>query len=393
MNTSTDTPSAGLLQKTAIALFEERKYAEAAEAYRRLLELKPYNLHALSTLGAILFQMGELQESVDTLERYVRLEPDNISHLSLAATATKALGKDPTLLLTRIIDAPMRKPLRDIASKMWAALLLGRPADAFAFRIEGLNVMDWEELAQLYRAPDLQAAIQALPPVDGGPTCGPRPLLYAGGDGVYAERFAPELIASALAHCPGCDFHLHVMNPGTYRPSEALSQFPKDRVSWSTEDMGPCDKILFSPRRYIRMSQFRNATNRTMILVDTDSVINGDIVKALPQKFDVVVYDRPDQSWAHQMVNGGFLAVAPTGKDFLDFVAAYILSFESRGIPKWFDDQFGIVSAREWFRYNVADVSIDTAPPHMMNVKADFDPACLIWHFKGPQKLQGPGNG
>ena len=133
------------------------------------------------------------------------------------------------------------------------------------------------------------------------------------------------------------------------------------------------------------MSQFVARTPRTLILVDTDSVINGDIVSALPAKFDVVVYDRPDQVWAHQMVNGGFLAVAPSGKDFLDFLAAYILYFESRGEAKWFDDQFGIVTTREWFRRNVPEVSIIDAPRHMMDLKTERDPNSLIWHFKGPK--------
>ncbi len=374
------------LQKLGTALNGERRYAEAIAVYRKLLALQPDHGQALAMLGHLLFQLDQFAEAGDVLERSLNSNPHHINQLGLTALSKKFVGLPYQHFLTHILEVPARKPPRDILTQMWAALLLDQPELAFSFRIEGLNIMDWADMAALYRASDLQAKIQThFSAAVGGFPAGTRPLIFAGGDGIYAARFAHDLISSALANSPGCDFHLHVMNPGAYNPAEALAAFPKDRLSWSTEEMGPVNKILYSPRRFIRMSQFVARTPRTLILVDTDSVINGDIVGALPAKFDVVVCDRPDQVWAHQMVNGGFLAVAPSGKDFLDFLAAYILHFESRGEAKWFDDQFGIVTTREWFRRNVPGMSIINAPRNMMDLKAERDPNSLIWHFKGPK--------
>src|SRR5690606_17768566 len=100
---------------------------------------------------------------------------------------------------------------------------------------------------------------------------------------------------------------------------------------------------------------------------DMDSVINGDVFGALPSQADVVVYDRPGETFAHQMINCGFIATTPRGKDFIDFIAAHILHFEAAELPKWFDDQFAVVVAREWFQRNVPDMSIAAAPRQMMD--------------------------
>lgn len=213
-----------------------------------------------------------------------------------------------------------------------------------------------------------------------------RPLLYAGGDGVYAERFARELIESALSKSPDCDFHIHLMNLGTFNPDEAFKMFPKDRVTWTIEDMGPCDKILFAPRRWIRLAQIQWQVERKIILIDTDTIVNGDIPGALPEQFDVVLYDRSEDPWAHQMVMGAFIAISPGGRDFTDFLAAYILHFEDAKIPKWFDDQFNMVAAREWFRRHVPDMAIKDCPKHMLDWTGTHRPECLVWHAKGDLK-------
>jgi len=270
---------------------------------------------------------------------------------------------------------------------MWAALTLGDSKLAFSFRLNKLNVMSWEDLGTLYKREDLDSRLEALPKLHGTlPNNTGGPILYAGGDGIYAERFAYDLIASALSKCPVCDFHFHVMNPGSFKPDEAFGDFPKTRLTWTMEEMGECQKILFSPRRYLRLAQIHRRLTRMMILVDTDSVINGDVLAALPEKFDVAMYTRPDEPWLHLAALGAFLAVPPSGRDFIDFVAAYILHFEERGIPKWFDDQFGLVSARGWLQEHVPDLAIRDIAREVVDSTGTCSPKSLIWHAKGKMK-------
>lgn len=74
------------------------------------------------------------------------------------------------------------------------------------------------------------------------------------------------------------------------------------------------------------------------------------------------------------------------GRDFTDFLAAYILHYEELGTPKWFDDQFNMVSAKFWFQRNVRSMSIKDCPKHMMDWTGTRRPECLIWHAKGDLK-------
>lgn len=362
------------------------KYQDAIDVARKALVIEPGNATTLTILGASLVYLGRHEEASSYMQAAVEVAPDRINFLAYWALAARALGRPHIELLRRILDFESVQAT-DLSIQMWAALQLDLPKKAFSYRPGNLNVMNWDDLSKLYGRADLAAKFAALPKLEGSlPADNARPLLYAGGDGVYAERFARDLISSALEKCPDCDLHLHLMNPGNYDPRRALAGLPMDRITWTWEAMGPCDKILYSSRRFIRMAQIRHQIGRPVILVDTDSVINGNIIDALPAAFDVIVYDRPDEPWAHQMVNGGFLAVSAGGRDFLDFLAAYILHFEESGRAKWYDDQFGIVSARAWFARNVPGLSIQAAPPHMMDWKADHAPDSLIWHAKGDLK-------
>jgi tetratricopeptide (TPR) repeat protein len=362
------------------------RFADALAWHRKALALHAEHLTLRVNLGVTLRELGELEESAVHLHRAALINPQAVMALAQYAVTLRALGRPYTEVLERILESPSQKAA-DIDSKMWAALLLDRPEKAFSIKPKGRNVLDYDQLPSLYRRADLQGRLAALSKLGGDlPHKNARPLLYAGGDGIYAQRFARQLIGSALEKCPDADFHFHLMNPGDYKPEEALSVFPRDRVTWSVEEMGPCDKILFSPRRWLRLAQIQWQVERTIILVDTDSVVNGDIIAALPDQFDVALYERPGDVFIQQMTMGGFLAVRPPGRDFTDFMAAHILHFEELGVPKWFDDQFAMVVAHDWFRRNVPTLVMKAVPPHMMDWADPHLPQSLIWHAKGNQK-------
>jgi len=373
-------------EASATLASKQGNFAKAVANHRKMAALRPENASAHFLLAVSLCQAGDWKEAWTHASMSIHKSPDHVQFLARAAIIAKALGKPDQRLLDRILEISVAG-LLDTSTKMWAALMSGDPELAFSFDLPGLNVMRWRDMSALYRRTDLPARLHALPAISGSfPHKNMRPLIYAGGDGVYAEKFATELIASALEKCPNCDFHLHLMNLGKFDPGKAFAEFPPDRLTWSIEEMGAVDKILYAPRRWLRLSQIQHYVERTIILVDTDSIINGDIVKVLPGQFDVVLYDRSDEPWIHQTVNGAFLAVTPRGRDFTDFLAAYILHFEDLGIPKWFDDQFNMVSARAWFQSNVPDVLIKYAPKSMMDWTGARHPGSLIWHAKGDLK-------
>jgi hypothetical protein len=230
-----------------------------------------------------------------------------------------------------------------------------------------------------------------LPAMEGRlPAPDARPLLYVGLSGDYAAMFADGLISSALVKSPGLDIHVHLMNPGEFSADRAFAAFPPERVSWTLEQIGPCSKTVYAARRFVRLSQALAESQRTIVSLDADSLVNGDITEALEKigRFDVLIYDRPDEMWVQQMINASFFALAPTriGQDFIDFVAAYILHFETRGTSRWFVDQLAIISARAWFSKNVKNAVIKSAPSDFLDWSGRDASESLIRTAKGMEK-------
>ncbi len=370
-----------VLANNAVSLQKQGKLAEAIAHYQKALKIAEHPV-VLSNLGNALRRAGKLDEAISCQRRAVAIDPRNGWFLANLALAQRAAGESYRSTLIRILD----EDLAETGIKMWAALTLDRPQEAFSYRPKKLNVMDYAQLGGLYRQAGLPTLLAALPPLQGTmPGLGSRPIIAAAADGRYAQQFAEDFIGSALAKCPGCDVHLHVMNPGPYSVAKALACVHDGRVTLSVEEMAP-DKTLYSTRRFLRLPQFLAHAQRPVIWLDVDSIVNGDILAALPEQYDVALYERPDDPFINQMVNAGFLAITPGGKDFADFLAAYILHFENGTGAQWFVDQMGIVAAWAWLRRNVANLSINSVSTRMMDWTGTRDPQCLIWHAKGDLK-------
>jgi Flp pilus assembly protein TadD len=66
-------------------LFGQNKYGEAAEQYRKALELQPDTTDVLHALAAALMYSGELDEGIATANRIVELDPaDHLVHTTLS---------------------------------------------------------------------------------------------------------------------------------------------------------------------------------------------------------------------------------------------------------------------------------------------------------------------
>ncbi len=370
----------------AIAHARDGRRDQAGDILGTLLDLEPADPEILADLCGRLVARQQYEDAAYFSAHALERMPGTIRCMAYGAVAARALKQPYEHLLNRILEVPARHRVEALV-QVWAALTLDLAERAFAIPSAHSNILGYAMLGQLYRQPTLPARLGALPPLAGTPpAASPRPLIYAGADGVYAGRFAHDLIASALQNSPSCDVHLHVMNPGSYEPAQALAVFPADQVSWSSEELGPGNKTLYATRRFVRLAQFLRPIERVAVAVDIDGVITGDIAQALPGDFDVMIYERPDEVIVTQMVAAGFLAIGPGGRDFTDFLAAYILHFEERGMAKWFIDQLAIISARAWFTRNVNEMALVSAPANMMDCSTEPTPGCLTWQYKGKMK-------
>jgi Tfp pilus assembly protein PilF len=108
-------------------------YEEARQAYTRALQLEPDSVDVLRSLGFALFQLKQLSESLDMLERALRIDPsDLLSHLLMGRLYVRlqqpagAIQHFRTILLRIETSASARSGLID------AHLALGQLAEAEA---------------------------------------------------------------------------------------------------------------------------------------------------------------------------------------------------------------------------------------------------------------------
>lgn len=416
--------STDVLYNLGVLREAQSRWVEAADAYGQVIARDAKHVDALNNLGVIDHRQGRLQDAIARLSAAHTLQPANLQVLrnlgmvldsagkitELAAVDTKILAADPEHVIKlgsfavkeRQAGRPANTTLhritaiasphwQDVATAMWAALADENPTRAFSFASPRLNTVPYADMQRFYRDPHLPAQLQALALVNGdAPMTGDGPVVLAAASGDYAERFAHDLVASVLTRSADATVHLHVMNPGSFDVGAAFAAFPPARVRYSVEEIGPCEKTIYATRRFVLLSRFLAQVQRPFLVVDVDSVFNGDPsqhLKALGA-CDAAVYRRPDQPFISQMVAAGAFAVFPSahGRDFANFIASYILHFESAGREKWYLDQLAIVAAQTWFARNVPGAVVKALPPETLDWSETFKSTSLIWTKKGGEK-------
>jgi tetratricopeptide (TPR) repeat protein len=367
----------------------------AFDAYQRVVAVDPKHADALAQLTIVATEINPLssqnaQDALTHIKRALELQPQNMRYLARYAAfcGTAGLEDERRQAVQRLLEITPNSA-EGVGARASGFLMDGRPQDAFAVVQDTLSIMPFDELPRLRGTSEQQ--IKPLSACEGRvPEKSDRLLIFVAADGKYAELYAEKFVASVLAASPDCDIHLHLIDPGAYQPAEALSRFPSGRVTWSSEEIdGGPKKTIYASRRFVRLPELLRLTGRTIVCVDIDSIVNGDISLAIDgmQAFDVLLYERPHEIALHCMVAAGFVAMTPTvaAIGFADFVASYILHFENAGTSKWFVDQVALIAAKTWYATN-GDAAIRPAPARFLNWSVTPDPESLIWTAKGQRK-------
>jgi len=174
------------LVNSAVRFQKQGDLAGAVQNYEKAVAIYADHPVVLSNLGNALRALGKAGEAVSLQRRAVAIDPANSWFLLNLYEAERDAHVAVKPTLRRIMECPTTK----IPTRMWAAIALGEPEKAFAFKPEGLNVMPWADMCALYRPPALKGSIAALPRLEGThPPVGTRPLLFAAMDGAYAAIF------------------------------------------------------------------------------------------------------------------------------------------------------------------------------------------------------------
>ena len=84
--------------ESAVTLFTEKRYPEAAEAFRQLTEQDPLNAAAFYYAGVLADKRGENQEAIQFLEKATQLAPDNSEYHTELGGAYGDAAKNAGLL-------------------------------------------------------------------------------------------------------------------------------------------------------------------------------------------------------------------------------------------------------------------------------------------------------
>lgn len=373
------------------ALRDCGRLEDAAESYKRYIESENIPSGAVS-LADVYFKLGRIQDAETVLLQALEWQPGHIKALCLLACACDALGRGDDARVHRK-NALNSQDSSDEALllKSCALLDLGEPHQAFASISKVANSLYGTALDEVCDRFNKEDAVANLPPLQGvSPAPANRPLIVAVGDPAYVERYAPNLIRSVQEKSPETEIHVHVVSPEpAVGPPDLGGDLPAFSMSWECDTNA--DRTTFATRRFVRLAQWRQYLEQTIVVIDIDSLIRNEITIALETlpEFDVAMRYRTEEVFFRQRVAAGFIAIASTkeAQQFSNAVAAYILHFERAGKAKWFIDQMALLAVR--CRYleakSVSPIRIVNIPDHFLDWRHHATDS-VVWTAKGVHK-------
>ena len=370
------------------ALRDNGDLEAAVNAYQHYLGLEQDPGGAVS-LGDVFCQLDKYEDAIQVLKNAIEWQPEHTKALCLLAMVYDQLERCEEARKQREQALQTSETHHEAVLLKGCALLdLGDASGAFKVVHPITNSLYGDQFTQVLQ--DFDKENPALPPVQGSlPDASDKPLVLAVGDLEYVQTFAPDLIRSAAQNSPSSDIHIHVIltEPMNHLPLQS-NELPSFSLSWEVEPLA--DRTVFATRRFVRLAEWRQRLSQTVLAIDMDSRITGNIGQVLNElkDFDVAMRYRPQEIFLTQRVAAGFLALAPTGpaQDFIDSVAAYILHFEVLGESKWFVDQMALLAAR------LSTLGADDNPIRIEDIPDgyftwdDNAPEALIWTAKGIHK-------
>jgi tetratricopeptide (TPR) repeat protein len=149
--------------------FEARRYAEAAEEFRKAVAAKPDSITARVNLGAALTQLGDLNSAADQFAEAVRLEPGKaIAHYNLAVILARQNKHDESISHLRSV---LNSDANDLSARFLLAQELAKSGRADEALAEFARVVQadagneaalLEQVKLLYRKREYKQALDAV---------------------------------------------------------------------------------------------------------------------------------------------------------------------------------------------------------------------------------------
>lgn len=311
-------PHASVIEEIrARSLLRAARFEDAVASYRRAVELDDANGPAWAAL-AVLHALGADWATVET-----------------AAAKAQAQGAEISGLLVRL-------------SRLFAHVeRTGTTGDAL-----------WSKA--LTEAPDLDAALTLLPPVEGAwpDAADGRPVLLAACDPGYLRDHALTLIWSLEALEWPVDLHLHLYDAGEMELALVETQASRCRsvrLTWTRETTDPARfpdrRAYYSSARFCRAAELARCCASAVIIVDTDALFRqrvDTLLAAVPPGADAALPVHADSPpWNRYAAGCVLVTPTATGRLFLNRVAAIVAHNLAGRTATWFIDQIALCLAAE----------------------------------------------
>lgn len=403
----------GPIVNLGVLLRKEGDLTGARKQFNNALRLNAQSNEALAYLGIVICELP-IETSLDTEEAkllltlvkktksrdqrlvsiFGRSSFKIIAVLSLIFKFNKMEAEHLEAL--HCLSAMSFNKLSELRCVAWANYKLGSHENAAMLLDNYYSIMSKVKFATNVAEKNLYGFQKELPDVSGNwPQTSKRPIIYAAATCDYLSKFAVPLVQSVLQNSNSCDVHMHVLNPRKedFDPTASLANFPADRVTWTTEELGQRTKAAYAGWRFLRLPDLLLKSNRVVVCLDIDSIVRNDVAAAIESllPFDALVYDQRNEICVSQLFAAGFVAVAPTtqGRKFAGLVASYIFNFVKEAKEEWFVDQFALLMTADWLREEEKQCNIVSAPHDFLDWD-EFADTSLIWTGKGDKKTSIP---
>ena len=338
---------------------------------------------AAITYADILIKLSRFNKTIQILNQIELKYPKNIKILSLKSLAYEKINNDDLAIKLKkdIIQ------LNDISAeetliKSGALLDLGLIDEGLKTSEHNLNCLYGEELISIINNYEYfeQPVIYGSMPneAENGP------LVLVSCDVNYYQKYFKKLIYSLKKNSKTTDIHVHLISKE--EPNLSLFNLKNNSLTWEIDNC--ISNVKFSSRRYTLIPMFLKKLNRSIIVLDIDSLVKKDIEKAIKDlpEFDVAMYSRTNEIYINQKIAAGICIFSNSAKSIriAESIASYILYFEEKKIDKWFIDQMALMVIQRLY-YNHSDLNVINLPKYFLDWDI-YRSESIIWTSKGDNK-------
>jgi tetratricopeptide (TPR) repeat protein len=373
------------------ALKELKQFEAAVDSYDKAISLNPNYADAYSNRGNALKEFKQFEDAVDSYQKAIALEPNNIKfHLNLS-TLYRLLKREAEATDT-FSKCLAFKPKSDeeIQMQSFAYLGLGRHQEAFDLCSKVLSSPAFTMHDGFDSNAKAKTYIKSLPPMEFAASkqwTASQTIMFAG-DEVYIEKFFKQALKSVEDSNLEINVHLHAMLSPKTNP-RSFHRLLKKNVSFSHEIYRPEDKTGYTTRRFIRIYQLLKYFNQSILCLDIDSKVNGELNTFFQDfsKADIGIYRRDFEIVINQLIHAGMFYASPTQASlrFLAFFINYISFLEENNNLKWFADQMALLAADLWSSRSFEVCNVKKIPEKYLSWGTPTKDT-LILTYKGNQK-------